>query len=118
MTAISRNLVLLALSAACLAGCETTPMIGEHWTYSGRDESLRAPPGVPRGELSVSAWMAERMIREAEWRQVRARIIEQAKDDCARETGDSKVPGNWFGFSRAFTNCMYARGWTVGRSPL
>lgn len=114
MAAFNSALPALALALACLAGCETTHEIRERWTYSGRDESRRAPQRVPRGELSASAWMAERMAREAEWRQAREQIIERAKDDCARETGDSKVPGYWFGFSRAFTDCMHARGWTVG----
>jgi len=112
------KLPALALAFACLAGCETTHEIREKWTYSGRDETLRAPPRVPRGQLSASAWTAERMAREAEWQQAREQVIERAKDDCARETGDSKVPGYWFGFSRAFTNCMHERGWTVGGNPL
>lgn len=118
VTAFTRKMPALALVLACVAGCETTHEVREHWTYSGRDESLRVPPRVPRGELSAAAWMAERQAREAVWWQERERIIEQAKDHCARETGESKVPGYWFGFSRAFTDCMRARGWTVGRSSL
>lgn len=55
MAGITKDLTLLALTVACLSGCETTHVAQEHWTYSGRDEALRAPPRVPRGELSASA---------------------------------------------------------------
>jgi hypothetical protein len=115
-----KNSVALGFVAAVilLAGCGTTPMGTDHWTYSGTDEALRMPTRVPRGELSVAAWMAKRQIGEAEWWQEREALIERAKDACARETGESKVPGYWMGFGNAFTNCMKARGWSVGRGAL
>ncbi len=118
MTVFTRCLSALALTVVSIVGCATTSMSTEHWTYSGVDEALRVPPRVPRGELSTAAWMATRQASEAAWWQKREEVIEQAKDACARETGDSKTPGDWFGFSTAFRNCMKARGWTVGRSPI
>ena len=57
-------------------------------------------------------------VSEAAWLEKREELIEQAKDACARETGESKTPGYWFGFGSAFKDCMKARGWSVGRSAL
>ncbi len=44
--------------------------------------------------------------------------LEAAKDACARETGDSKIPGYWSGYSDRFMACMKARGWIRAGSPL
>ena len=118
MAAIDRHALATALTAICIVGCATTSMSTDHWTYSGRDEALRMPPRVPRGELSPSAWLARLKENEAAWWQQREALVESAKDSCARETGQSKTPGYWFGFGNAFEACMKARGWTVGRSPL
>lgn len=108
----------LALLAALLGGCATTYTPADHWTYSGSDEALRSPPRIPRGERTASEWIAAMRTAEASWWQERQGHIARAKDSCARATGDSKTPGYWFGYSRAFTACMAARGWTEGRSPI
>ena len=121
MTVITRCFFAVALPALCFVGCATnssTSERAEHWTYSGLDESLRVPPRVARGDLSSAAWMAQRQASEAAWLQSREELIEQAKEACARETGESKVPGYWFGFGNAFRDCMKKRGWSVGRSAL
>ena len=112
---------ILALFVMCIAGCATTSSTSEraeYWTYSGPDEALRVPPRVPRGDLSAGAWMIQMRVSEAAWLEKREELIEQAKDACARETGESKTPGYWFGFGSAFKDCMKARGWSVGRSAL
>lgn len=114
----TKDLPLLVLAVVLLAGCQTTAPIKDNWTYSGSDEALRVPPRIPRGELSSAAWMAKRQASEAAWWQERERIIEQAKEACASETGESKIPGYWMGFGRAFRACMSARGWSPGRSPI
>ena len=44
--------------------------------------------------------------------------LEEAKDTCARETGDSKTPGFWFGYSNAFMRCMTAHDWIRVGNPL
>jgi len=44
--------------------------------------------------------------------------LESAKDTCARETGESKIPGMWFGYSSRFIACMNGHGWTRVGSPL
>ncbi len=116
MTTIIKALPLLTV--VFLAGCETTAPIQDNWTYYGSDEALRMPPRIPRGELSSAAWMAKRQDSEAAWWQERERAIEQAKEACARETGESKIPGYWMGYGRAFSACMRARGWSPGRSPI
>lgn len=108
----------IALIVMCLVGCGTTSATQDHWTYSGLDEALRAPSRVPRGELSTSAWMARRLESEANWLQEREAAIELAKDACARETGDSKTPGYWIGYGRAFKDCMKLRGWSEGGSAI
>ena len=118
MTATTKYCLTLALSAMCIAGCAPVSPGNDRWTYSGRDEALRAPPRIPRGELSAAAWMAQMQISQAEWAQRREERVERDKDACARETGDSKIPGYWFGFSNAFRACMLARGWSVGSNPL
>ena len=118
MATIAGNFSVLALAFVCLAGCETTAMSKDHWTYRGLDETLRAPPRVPRGELSSAAWMAKLRESEAAWWQEREKAIQLAKDACALETGESRTPGYWMGFGNAFRECMKARGWSAGRSPL
>lgn len=109
---------LPALFTALLVGCETTYVLTDEWTYRGKDEALRAPPRVPRGDLSDAAWAASRHQSETRWLQQREEAIERAKDNCARETGTSKTPGYWFGYSGSFKTCMAAYGWSVGGSPL
>ena len=44
--------------------------------------------------------------------------LDVSKDACERETGDSKIPGFWLGYSRAFMRCMNARGWMTVGNPL
>lgn len=120
MATIFRILSALALAGMFLAACGTTSTAPttENWTYVGTDEAIRFPPRVPRGDLSVSAWMASRQMSEAAWWEKREAIIEQAKAACARETGQSPTPGYWMGYSGAFKDCMNARGWSPGGSPL
>jgi hypothetical protein len=108
----------LTLAAVVLVGCATTYVPADHWTYRGTDEALRTPPRIPRGELSGSAWIEAMRASEALWWQERQVQIDHAKDNCARETGASKTPDYWFGYSRVFKVCMEARGWIEGRSPL
>ena len=121
MTVITRCFFAVALPVLCFVGCATnspTPERTEHWTYSGLDETLRVPPRIARGDLSSAARMAQMQQSQAAWLQKREELIEQAKEACARETGESKVPGYWFGFGNAFRDCMKKRGWSVGRSPI
>jgi hypothetical protein len=108
----------LMLSAALCAGCGTPDTLMDHWTYSGHDESLRSPPRIPRGELSVAAWMLAMHQAETLWWDERTRVIARAKETCARETGLGTAHGYWLGYPRAFKACMQASGWTEGRSPL
>jgi hypothetical protein len=81
-----RSYVALLLAATCLCGCASGK--GHGWAYT--------PPG---GHTL---------------KQVPVPDVEAAKDACARETGESKTPGRWLGFSSAFMACMKARGWTPG----
>ena len=118
MHANRRRACALALSGAVLTGCATPDVAMDNWTYSGTDEALRAPPRVPRGDLSGAAWIQALRENEARWFQERENLIQEAKDSCARETGASKTPDYWTGYSRTFKDCMRARGWSVGRSPL
>lgn len=118
MNPVNRLLSTVALSAALLVGCGTPYVPMDNWTYSGTDEALRAPPRIPRGDLSASAWIEAMNASKARWFQERGEIIERAKDSCARDTGSSKTPGYWMGYSSTFKACMAARGWSVGRSPL
>lgn len=109
---------LSALLTALLIGCGTTYVPQDAWTYSGNDESWRAPPRVPRGELSAAAWAAARYESENRWLQQRQEVIEGAKDTCARATATSKNPDYWFGYPRSFRVCMATQGWSVGGQPL
>lgn len=118
MQATGRQAGALLLTGVLAGGCGTPDVLADHWTYRGNDEALRAPPRVPRGDLSGSEWIQALRENEARWFQMRGEVIEQAKDDCARATGASKTPNDWTGYSAAFKQCMAARGWIVGRSPL
>jgi hypothetical protein len=118
MNPTSVRLSAATLSTVLLAGCGTPYVPMDNWTYSGTDEGLRAPPRVPRGNLSESAWIAVLAESKTRWFGERDAVIEQAKENCVRETGESKTPGYWFGYSGSFKACMAAKGWSVGRSPL
>jgi hypothetical protein len=108
----------LALAAVVLGGCATSYVPADHWTYRGTDEALRSPPRVPRGELTGSEWIEALRASETLWWKERQVHIEHAKEGCARDTGESKTPGYWFGYSRAFKVCMEAHGWSEGRNPI
>lgn len=115
---VIRPLSMILLSSVFLVGCGTPYVPMDNWTYSGKSEELRAPPAVPRGNLSGSDWIQAMNESKAKWFQERAEVIERAKDSCANETGASKTPNYWTGYARSFKACMLARGWTEGRSPL
>ena len=85
-------IVLLLAAVTCLCGCASGPVSEGNWSYF--------PPGpfVPL-------------------KQVTEPDVEVDKDACARETGDSRTPGFWLGYSRAFMDCMKARGWRRVSNP-
>ena len=118
MTSTHRQTLLFALSAMCLVACAPVSSGKDQWAYVGRDESLRAPPRIARGDLSAAAWMAQMQTSQAAWFERREEAAELAKEACVRETGESKIPGFWLGYSNAFITCMLARGWTRGSNPL
>lgn len=103
----------LALIAAALFGCGTTSIANERWVYSGPDATLRF---TARVAPDTSPSEAARRYREYEevWRQKIRDSVEAAKDACARETGESKSPGFWMGYSNHFLACMKTRGWSRG----
>src|SRR5262249_44728635 len=84
---------ILVIAAPCLSGCflpEYDVAFGDHnWEYS--------PPGkqASRGLLA-----AER----------RPDLVPAAKAECQRATGDSGEHGFFTSPSRAFNDCMRARG--------
>ena len=55
MTSTHRQTLLFALSAMCLGACAPVSSGKEQWAYAGRDEALRAPPRIARGDLSAAA---------------------------------------------------------------
>jgi hypothetical protein len=78
-------------TASCVAGCALDPR---------RIDKAWAPVHAERIHVP---------LREA---------LESAKQACADATGESKTPGYWSGYGRAFVACMNQRGWIRVGSPL
>jgi len=94
----SSAIILLTILSV---GCGTTYVPRDEWTYIGSNRTWNDLP-------------PSRRYNEALWWEERREVIEREKDSCAKETGDSKTPGYWFGYSRSFKDCMKLRGWRDG----
>ena len=105
---------VLALGATACSSART----GEgSWAYTGPDQSLRAPafrpsPGATQDELRGQA---QRALQD--WQQRSDAALAQAKEQCARQSGEPAVPGAWSGYGRAFLACMTAAGWSRVGNP-
>ena len=72
-------------------GCGTPYGPLDKWTYMGSDRAWNDLP-------------PSRRYNEALGWEERQEVIDREKDNCAKETGDSKTPGYWFGYSSSFKN--------------
>ena len=101
MNTVLRKSLAILLMTSLSVGCGTPYVPLDKWTYIG---SNRAWNDLP----------PSRRYNEALWWEERQAVIDREKDSCAKETGDSKTPGYWFGYSGSFKDCMKRRGWRVG----
>ena len=101
MNTLLRKSTAILLLTILSVGCGTTYVPRDEWTYIGSNRTWNDLP-------------PSRRYNEALWWEERREVIDREKDSCAMETGDSKTPGYWLGYSRSFKDCMKLRGWRDG----
>lgn len=99
-------------------GCGTATTSQENWAYSGPDVTLKSPPPIPAGDNPPDVRTQRYRESFEAWQQKRRDAARSANESCARQTGETGMPGLWTGYSKAFVDCMRAQGWSRVGNPL
>jgi hypothetical protein len=105
----------LCLTAMCISGCGTTSTSRNNWAYVGADAALEfpRPPAPTKNDTAEIRLQRYVELLDAQHRRL-LEALENARNSCIHETGDSGSRHFWTGYDKAFLACMSARGWSRG----